>query len=275
MPTTLERLIASIDERDALLRELPSAPAGFRNQPKSQRGGPASKTALREVEAVHGPLPKAYRAFLSLHDGWQHFPGHDARANLFSCADFASAQTARFAETFRAWRGNKTNREVQTALVIGGGPGRAFVLLAPAGKRGAGGKRPDTVRSYSERPLSQGDAADFTAFLERTAHLLGVWLERAREMAPVTRPSDAWACVDEGIALFNEPEDNGESVDESRHALHELRQRLDSTTAPLQHALLQRLERELYDGGPFSRARRTKEVLEFFAHARGVWVPAG
>lgn len=271
MATQLERLITLIDERDALLRELPSAPAGFRGASVGPRGGPASESALRALEAMHGPLPKAYRAFLSLHDGWQNFPGHDARANLFSCADFASPETARFVEGFRAWRGNKTNREVQTSLVIGGGPGRAFVLLARPAKRGASGKRPDTIRSYSEKPLSQGDAADFTAFLERTAHLLGVWLEQAREAAPA---SDAWARVDEAIALFNEPDENGEHVDVSRDAIHELRRRLDPGAAPVPYALLQRLERELYDGGLFSRARRTRDVLEFFAHAEGRWVPA-
>lgn len=273
MTTALRRLIDLIDERDASLRALPSAPPGFRGGATVRRGAPATASALRDLEALHGPLPKAYRAFLSLHDGWQGFPGYAARTNLFSCADFASPETAHFVDTFRAWRGNKTNRDVQTALVIGGGPGQAFVLLAPPGKRG--GRRPETVRSYTEKPLSQGDAADFTAFLERTAHLLGVWLERAREAAPVTKATDAWACVDEGIALFNEPEENGEFVDESRSALRELRQRLDPSTAPLPHALLQRLERELYEGSPFSRARRSGEALEFFAHTRGVWVPSG
>lgn len=272
MTKGLQQLISLIDERDALLRALPSAPAGFRGEAKSHRGVPATDAALRELEAVHGPLPKAYRAFLSLHDGWRGFPGHDARANLFSCADFATPETARFVETFRAWRGNKTNREVQTALVIGGGHGQTYVLLAPTGNRG--GKRPDTVRSYTEKPLSQGDAGDFIAFLERTAHLLGVWLERAQQAAPATT-ADAWACVDEAIALFNEPEENGEYVDESRVAIHELRRRVEATVAPLPNALMQRLERELYEGGPFSRARRKGEVLEFFAHARGVWVPAG
>lgn len=268
MTTRLTQVISLIDERDAHLRALRSPPPGFRG-PLGVRGGPASEAALRDLEAVHGPLPRAYRAFLALHDGWQNFPGHDAPANLFSCADFATPQTARFGEHFRAWRGNKTNREVQTALVIGGGPGRAFVLLARPAKR----KRPDLIRSYSEKPLSQGDAADFTAFLERTAHLLGVWLEAAREAAPASA-ADGWAALDEAIAFFNEPDENGERVDESRASIHRLRQRLDPATAPLPHAWLQRLERELYEGGPFSRARRTNDVLEFFAHAQGRWVPA-
>ncbi|MBK7778359.1 MAG: SMI1/KNR4 family protein [Sandaracinaceae bacterium] len=273
MHTELQRLLALIETRDRALRGLTSAPEDPRDDAVISRlGEPASHEAIARLESVHGALPAAYRAFLTLHDGWQGFPT-SRTARLFSCDEFASDEGEEFAAQFRSWRGNKTNREVQTAFVIGGGPGIAYVLLArPTTRKGALGTRPETVRTYSEKPLSQGDARDFVAFLERTAHLLNVWYQKALESSPAITGEQAWALVDEAIVLFNDADDNGERVDESASALRALRTRLDTTSASQQRALLTRMQRELYPGGPYTRARRVGDGVELFEHAAARWV---
>lgn len=267
-----EPLIALILERDQALRAMPNAPPGFGTS-AGRLGGPATEEALRAVEAIHGPLPPAVRGFLAKHDGWDGFPAWQGRAKLFSCADFASDETARFVAQFRGWRGRKRDRAVQTALVLGGGPGVAFVLCPRPQKRaGAASPWGDAVRTYTEKPPTEGEAADFGAFLARTAHLLAVWLDDARAALPITSADAAWACVDQAVSLFNEPDENGERGDESARAIDALRARLDRSVAPRQHALLARLVRELHAHSPYSRARRHGEEIELLEHATNRWV---
>lgn len=269
-----ERLVALVDRiltLDAALVAAPGAPPAFRGAAPSRPGPPASEPTLAALEAAHGPLPPAYRSFLLLHDGWDGFPSHVGRARLFSCADFASAETAGFGARFRAARGHKTNRALQTALVIGGVEGEAYVLLAPA--KGKTARRPDVVRTHgwSRSGPSQGDAADFAAFLERRAHLLAWWLEEASHAAPVKREPDVWACVDEAIALFNEPEENGEHADEADHALHALAARLDPSSPEAPRALVALLARER-PRGTYVRARRAGVGVELLEARTQRWV---
>jgi hypothetical protein len=216
----------------------------------------------------------AYRELLALHDGWEGFPSHRGRARLFSSADFSSAETADFVARFRTARGNKSNREIQTSFVIGGVVGEAYVLLAPPTKKQTKPARwPDVVRTYGWAPHpSQGDAADFVAFLERRVELLSMWLRDAHAGAPVRSEADAWACVDEAIDAFNDPEDNGERSDAAGHALHALAARLDEESPAIPRALVALLAREIARGR-YVRARRLGAGIELLESSTRRWMP--
>lgn len=272
MRERLIQLVERVVALDAAITKAPGAPAPFRGAPGSRPGPPASEAALVALEREVGPLPPKYRAFLALHDGWEAFPSMSGRARLFSCADFSRPETADFVARVRSARGHKSLRELQTALVIGGVEGEAFVLLAPV-QRGKKLVRPEVVRSHgwSRSGLTQGDHADVAAFLEERARLMSWWLEEAGGAAPIRGEADAWACVEAAIASFNEPEENGERPDEADRALHALAARFDAASPPGPGALVARLAREL-TLGTYVRARRSGAGIELEEAGSGRWV---
>lgn len=129
----IAELIADLSEVQATFDAL--RPDASRARAK---GAPAATEAIDALEARFGhPLPKSYREFLSLHDGWRELsPGAHLLSTSEQSASWVLARVAAFTE---AWPKGTTNPFAHGALPIMFGEAiDHFVVLDPTRRAGSG-----------------------------------------------------------------------------------------------------------------------------------------
>jgi hypothetical protein len=260
----IRALVARLREVDTRLRALrpKGEPYYGSAQPDAVLGPPATASDLARLESES--LPARYLAFLALHDGWAQFPDHRGPTRLLSCAELVSPALDPWRREVKSWRGLKTMREVQRALVIGGGEQAAYFLLPPDGK---GVRR---VRDVQKKWLSFGEH-EFDQFLQSHIRTLENLVEDALAARPVADEGEADRLLDDAIADFNYPEEQGEYVDDSVESIRAHLARLPRGAFAEHRRVIDRLRRELTQDGAFSLARKTASGVELYDHARKVW----
>lgn len=159
----------------------------FDEEDRMMLGEPASPSQIAKLERRLGkPLPPSYRAFLELHNGWEHF---DGGLNLLSVEDQDSEWVQEWLKMLAmAFKAVDEENPFET---------RAIPVMLGEGDHSSLALDPHTVRPNGEMDFVKYDFAevnnrfkDFTSFLRNDLEVERQLLEKEKKGTPAKDEED-------------------------------------------------------------------------------------